>query len=145
MAETDENPVTEANVEAKIRAYAEDESYEVVTICGSMRFYPEMLIAASKLTLEGAIVLLPLVVKDGEMTAAQKKHQHEIEQALPDGINLRIFLDAMHRFKIDMAHRIVVVTNYQHYIGDSTKAEIAYAVERAKNITFDTYPVRTDR
>lgn len=145
MPETPENPIPLHLVEPKIRALHEDTEYETVTICGSMEMYPEMLLAAQELTLQGAIVLLPFVVKDSDMSTGQRARQHEVERALPDGIDLHIFLDAMHREKIDRADRVVVVTNYQNYIGDSTRAEVTYAIEAGKDITFMKYPKSIDR
>jgi hypothetical protein len=141
MPETIENPIPQHMVESKIREYQSDRPWPVVCICGSMRFYNEMLISAERLTLHGHIVLMPQVRKDAAMSAGNKGVQRDIAQALPDGIDLAIFLDAMHREKIDMAERVLVVTNLQQYLGDSTKAEVMYAIEHGKDISFDRYPV----
>lgn len=127
------------SIESRIARYQIASPNPIVCICGSMKFFTEMVRTAHRLTLEGNIVLMPLVRKDVDLTDDEKSQQHLLEQSLPDGINLHIMLDAMHRNKIDMSDKIVVVTNMQHYIGDSTKAEIAYAASRAVDIEFDTY------
>lgn len=44
-------------------------------------------------------------------------------------------LDDMHKRKIDMSDSIFV-TNVGGYIGDSTKAEIAYAVEHGNELEY---------
>lgn len=44
-------------------------------------------------------------------------------------------LDDMHKRKIDMADEIFVI-NVGDYIGDSTRAEIAYAKEHGKRVRF---------
>jgi hypothetical protein len=79
----------------------------IVCICGSARFVAEMRGASRDLTLRG-IVLAPAEM-DGDVSADQKAH-----------------LDALHRHKIDLADRVLVV-NPGGYIGASTAAEIAYA------------------
>jgi hypothetical protein len=84
-------------------------SYPVVTICGSMKFYQEMLITAEEWTRNGYIVLMPFSVKAAG-------------QLGPDGA----MLDDMHRRKIDMCGRVVVVMR-GWYMGDSTHGEVAYA------------------
>ena len=91
---------------------------DVVTICGSMRFYDDMLTVAARETIGGAIVLMPHAViapddQDGEVKTA---------------------LDALHRKKIDMCSRVVVVTR-DGYVGTSTAGEIAYAESIGKPVT----------
>lgn len=105
-----------------------------------MRFYDWMFKVAERLTLDGNIVLMPFVRKDAVMTDDELARQHATEQALPDGINLSIMLDAMHRNKIDMCDEIVVCTNGAGYFGDSTREEIAYAAAQGKTIRFEKDP-----
>src|SRR5437764_11642300 len=69
----------------------------IVTICGSMRFYQEMLAHASKLTIEGVIVLMPFVASETGW--------------------IKSMLDELHRQKIAMSHAILVV-NPGGYIGE---------------------------
>jgi hypothetical protein len=89
--------------------------YPVTTICGSMRFYPEMLKLAERLTAEGQIVLMPFVTKGSAAADAA-------------------MLDEMHRRKIDMSDSIHVVTGAASYVGDSTRGEIDYARSAGKAV-----------
>jgi hypothetical protein len=83
----------------------------VVTICGSMRYFPEMLVAAKRLTEQGEIVLMPFVLKNAK-GADETTHP----------------LNELHKRKIDLSDSIFVVGQP----GDSTEAEIAYARQRGK-------------
>lgn len=87
---------------------SEVKQWEVVTICGSMRFYEDMLNLATVFTTEGFLVYMPFSVKGGN-----EKHN--------------TMLDQMHREKIRLSSRIAVVTNRQWYIGQSTRGEMEYA------------------
>ena len=93
---------------------------DVVTICGSMRYYGKMLQAATRLTIDGKIVLMPFVtvplVTDEQREAKQK-------------------LDELHKRKIDLSESIVVVGLH---IGDSTSSEIAYAKENDVRVLYWT-------
>lgn len=92
--------------------YVPPREFRVATICGSMRFYDRMLKVAERLTAEGVVVLMPFV------TVA----------AVDQGDEFKAALDRMHRQKIDMSDRVVVVTDPEtRYVGDSTRSEIDYA------------------
>ncbi|MFB9618854.1 hypothetical protein [Brooklawnia cerclae] len=86
---------------------------EIVCVCGSTRFHTEQDEVNRILTLHGAIVLgCGVFGHDGDpITDADKQR-----------------LDDLHKRKIDMADRVVVVAP-GGYIGESTKSEIAYAGE----------------
>lgn len=73
------------------------------------------------LTFSGAIVVAP-----GEVDGAISDEQKSV-------------LDALHRRKIDLADRVLVV-NPGGYVGESTSAEIAYARSTGKPVSF-TDPV----
>jgi hypothetical protein len=91
----------------------------VVTLCGSMRFADLMLRVAARETARGVIVLAPfVVVATGDQDSA-----------------LKAMLDDLHRRKIDMADRVVVVTDETGYWGASTAAEITYARRRGIPVT----------
>lgn len=96
------------------RVNSEPPEFPVVTICGSMRFYPLMLKEAERLTAQGCIVLLPFVTKGAAVDAAM--------------------LDKMHRVKMDMADRIVFVIGRYFYMGESTTAEWDYASSKNMNV-----------
>lgn len=90
---------------------------EIVCICGSARFVQEMRDANRDLALSGAIVLAP-----GELNGAPSEAQKAV-------------LDVLHLRKIDLADRILVI-NPGGYIGESTRAEIAYARAAGKPVSF---------
>lgn len=90
---------------------------EVVCLCGSARFMSRMRELSRELGLAGAIVLSPVDAETAP-TADQKAA-----------------LDALHRHKIDLADRVLVV-NPGGYVGESTHAEVAYAVASGTPVTF---------
>ncbi|WP_433724266.1 hypothetical protein ACQP2Y_02785 [Actinoplanes sp. CA-051413] len=90
---------------------------EIVCICGSIRFADEMRAANGELTLAGVIVVAP--GEAGESITSEQKAA----------------LDALHRRKIDLADRVLVV-NPGGYIGESTSREIAYAQATGKPVSF---------
>src|SRR6267154_3540879 len=99
--------------------------WPTVTICGSMRFYPQMLKVAERLTLEGRIVLMPFVRKDAFMEA-DTNHPGNVAEKL----------DALHKRKIDLSVGIAVVSDGSGYFGESTASEIAYAATYDKSIIY---------
>lgn len=102
--------------------------YDVVVLCGSMRFAEEMTeVAIEESVLRGSLVLKP----DCNM-----KHPHRLWSDPAKAEALKLRLDGQHRQKIRLADRVIVVG---HYIGDSTRAEIAYARSLGKPIRF-THP-----
>jgi hypothetical protein len=88
----------------------------IITICGSMKFFEQMLQAAADETAKGNIVLAPFSV-----VATQDQ-----------GSEFKAMLDKLHFEKIDMSESIVVVTNQHGYVGESTKAEMVYAAQNGK-------------
>lgn len=103
----------------------------IVTICGSMRFFEHMLTVAAEETAQGRIVLAPFSVVAPEDQAGE----------------LKTMLDELHLRKIDMAEWIVVVTNQDGYIGESTRREMTYALRAGKKVNvreFRTDPVVID-
>lgn len=96
---------------------------EIVCICGSTRFRAEIVAANRDLTLDGAIVLAPGVFgHDGDPITDEQKAA----------------LDELHRRKIDLADRVLVV-NPGGYIGHSTGLEIGYAMDTGKPVGY-TWP-----
>jgi hypothetical protein len=92
----------------------------IVCICGSGRFWNEILQAASDLTLKGNIVLQPNFNAKGERVIRPIDKDR---------------LDVLHLEKIDMAHEVFVV-NQNGYIGESTGNEIRHALKTGKRVTF---------
>lgn len=104
-------------------------SYPVITLCGSTRFKNEFYAAQKKLTLEGNIVIsVGLFGHSGD---------EEVWDGMDEGTlgKTKAMLDDMHKRKIDMADSIFVI-NVGGYIGESTKSEIAYALEHGKKVEY---------
>ena len=96
------------------------DKYNVITLCGSIRFKNEFMKVQEELTLDGNIVFTPNFFNNlkGEINAETKN-----------------MLDEMHRQKIDMSNEIYVI-NCGGYIGESTKSEIEYAKANGKKISY---------
>ena len=94
--------------------------YNIITLCGSIKFKEEFMKVQEKLTLDGNIVFTPNFFNN-----------------IKDEIDLKTkkMLDEMHRQKIDMSDEIYVI-NVGGYIGESTKAEIEYANAKCKKISY---------
>ena len=88
-------------------------TFDIVTICGSMRYFEEMIVLAQELTANGYIVLMPFVAKyaNGQPSTAQKE-----------------MLDDMHLAKMSLSNAIFVVGAHR---GESTKREILWAEDRS--------------
>lgn len=95
--------------------------YNVITLCGSVKFKEEFERIKEELTLAGNIVFTPNFfhsIKKEEINNETKK-----------------MLDKMHKQKIDMSDEIYVI-NVGGYIGESTKSEIEYAKTKNKKISY---------
>ncbi|MEU6284973.1 hypothetical protein [Streptomyces sp. NPDC047028] len=99
----------------------------VVVLCGSTRFMEEMVEANARETAAGRIVLAP---------GCDLKTPHPLwsDPAAVEALKPR--LDALHRAKIRAADEVLVVGDY---LGDSTRAEIAYAHQLGKTVRY-THP-----
>jgi hypothetical protein len=97
---------------------------DVVVLCGSMRFAEQMAEVAIEESVDGALVLKP----DCNM---KLPHRLWADPAIAD--ELKVQLDDQHRQKIRLADRVLVVGDY---VGDSTRAEIAYARSLGKPVEF---------
>ncbi|NEA81085.1 hypothetical protein G3I30_18805 [Actinospica acidiphila] len=99
----------------------------IVVICGSTRFMAEMAEADVRETEAGRIVVKPGV---------DMKSSHARQSEPAGAAALKARLDELHRAKIRLADEVLVVGGY---IGDSTRAEIAYARSLGKPVRF-THP-----
>ncbi|MFI7401075.1 hypothetical protein ACIBW9_11400 [Streptomyces sp. NPDC049541] len=99
----------------------------IVVICGSTRFMTEMTEADLRETKAGRIVVKP---------ACDMKSPHALWSDPVEAEALKRRLDDLHRAKIRLADEVLVVGEY---IGDSTRAEIAYARSLGKPVRF-THP-----
>jgi hypothetical protein len=103
---------------------------EIVCLSGSTRFKAEILAEAARLSLEGAIVVGPLVFGHVDMP--------DVDWST-DGTDVKRMLDELHFRKIDLCDRVVVVCP-GGYIGESTAREIEYAQLRNRRVDY-TEPV----
>ena len=104
-------------------------NYPVITLCGSTRFKDEFYEAQKKLTLAGNIVIsVGLFGHSGDEEAWDGMDEGTLGKT-------KAMLDDMHKRKIDMADSIFVI-NVGGYIGESTKSEIAYALEHGKKVEY---------
>lgn len=93
---------------------------EIVCLCGSTRFRAEFTQVNAELTAAGSIVLAPGVfAHDGD----------------PMTDSAKVVLDELHKRKIDMADRVLVL-NVGGYIGSSTRGEIDYALAHGKPVDY---------
>ncbi|MGQ4430756.1 MULTISPECIES: hypothetical protein [unclassified Streptomyces] len=99
----------------------------IVVICGSTRFMTEMNEADLRETKAGRIVVKP---------ACDMKSPHVLRSDPVEAEALKVRLGDLHRAKIRLADEALVVGDY---IGDSTRAEIAYARSLGKLVRF-THP-----
>ncbi|GAA3091556.1 hypothetical protein GCM10017562_73400 [Streptomyces roseofulvus] len=99
----------------------------IVVICGSTRFMSEMTEADVRETSAGKIVVKP---------GCDMKSPHALWSDPVEAEALKVRLDDLHRAKIRLADEVLVVGDY---IGDSTRAEIAYARSLGKPLRF-THP-----
>jgi hypothetical protein len=100
---------------------------EIVCICGSTRYMDLMAEYALRETAAGRIVVKPEV---------NMKADHPLWADPAEAESLKVALDDLHRAKIRLADRVLIVGPY---IGDSTRAEIAYARSIGKPVRF-THP-----
>ena len=98
-----------------------DNKYNVITLCGSIKFKNEFIKVQERLILEGNIVFTP-----NFFNSIKKKEINEKTKKM---------LDEMHRQKIDFSDEIYVI-NLDGYIGESTKSEIEYAKSKGKKISY---------
>lgn len=99
----------------------------IVCLCGSTRFKEEFLAQQKRLTLEGKIFL----------TVGFFGHVDEVKPTVEE----KLLLDELHLRKIDLADEILVI-NPGHYIGESTRREILYAITHDKIVrSLERFPL----
>jgi hypothetical protein len=104
-----------------------DSRPHVVCISGSMRFEDEMHLAAVEESLAGHIVVMPHV--------NMKRPLPVTLHALATSDTVKSALDVLHFDKIRLADEVLVVAR-DGYVGDSTRAEIAYAESIGKPVRY---------
>jgi hypothetical protein len=100
---------------------------EIVVLCGSTRFSEHFRATNLRETIEGRIVL---------SIGCDTKSDDELAAAgIVFGDVLKAQLDELHKRKIDLADRVIVL-NVDGYIGESTRSEIEYATKLGKPIHY---------
>jgi hypothetical protein len=97
---------------------------EIVVLCGSTAFMAEFAEANLQLTAAGAVVL---------SVGCDMKTAHPLWADPGEAEALKVRLDGLHRAKIRLASRVLVVGTR---IGTSTRREIAYARSLGKPVSF---------
>lgn len=97
---------------------------KIITVCGSLRFYKEMMEVTEYMELQGNCMLVPIY-----NPSKPSKDDFTEEEAK--------VLDQMHKKRIEMSDAILVI-NVDNYIGSSTKKEIDYASSLGKEIIYYT-------
>lgn len=93
---------------------------KIITICGSMKFQEQMIVAAEKLELEEQYIVIQCVYYDKNRILSSQE------------MNV---LSELHYRKIEISDAIYVV-NAGGYIGESTRKEIEYAYSLNKEVLF---------
>ncbi|NUK54949.1 hypothetical protein HRW14_32805 [Streptomyces lunaelactis] len=99
---------------------------KTVCLCGSTRFWAELAEANLRETAAGHMVLAP---------GCDMKKPHPLWADAQRADELKQQLDELHRWKIRASDEVLVV-NPGGYIGDSTRAEIAYAYNLGRPIRY---------
>ena len=94
----------------------------IITICGSLKYKPEMITIAQKMTFLGHCVITPIFPNSDK------------EKYTPEQIQK---LKYAHLQKIEISDAILVV-NVNNYIGESTQSEIEFAKEHNKRVLYYT-------
>ena len=95
---------------------------KIITVCGSLKFYKEMMEITEKMELQGNCMLVPIYNPN-----KTNKDDFTKEEAA--------ILDKMHKERIKLSDAILVV-NIDGYIGSSTKSEIEFAKSLHKEIIY---------
>ena len=95
---------------------------KIITVCGSLKFYKEMMDITEKMELQGNCMLVPIY-----NPSKSSKDDFTEEEVL--------MLDKMHKERIKLSDAILVV-NVNDYIGSSTKSEIEYALKNNKVVKY---------
>ena len=94
----------------------------IITICGSLKYKPEMITIAQKMTFLGHCVITPIFPNSDK------------EKYTPEQIQK---LKYAHLQKIEISDAILVV-NVNNYLGESTRLEIEFAKQHNKQVLYYT-------
>lgn len=105
---------------------------EVICLCGSTRFADWHTVRRWELERTGQAICLMINYLPGWYTAQQQWDGHD---HFGEAAGVKDALDMLHLHKIDLADRVEVIALGGYY-GDSTAAEIAYAKNHGKPVSF---------
>jgi len=88
---------------------------KIICLCGSIRFKKTFMLQYERLSMTGAICLLPVFTQASE--------------------EVSLLLDELHKEKIKICDEIFVV-NPNNYIGEGLKRELEYAQKLKKSISY---------
>jgi len=111
----------------KVKDNSWTEIPKIVCFCGSTRFANTFMIERWKLEKQGIITLGINILPTGYFTESD---HHGAEQ---EGV--KDILDELHKSKIDISDEVVIL-NVDGYIGESTRAELDYAISKGKKIIY---------
>ena len=97
----------------------------IITLCGSVRF-KELFEEANRLLTRADWIVL---------TVAEFDHAMLHDSTNNEGMLLKTQLDMLHRSKIDISQAVLVLDK-DGYVGDSTRGEIAHAIDEMKLVYF---------
>ena len=100
----------------------------IVCLCGSTRFWRLFQQAGLRETMAGRIVL-----SIGAASGTDDEHFGNLPKAEYDRI--KTMLDDLHLRKIDLCDEVLIL-DQDHYIGESTARELAYAQVLGKKIRY---------
>jgi hypothetical protein len=99
---------------------------EIVCLCGSTRYVPVFNRVRRDLARQGVIVL-GIDIAEPQAVADDPQHADPAVKAT---------LDQLHMRQIDLADRVLVVSDESGYFGESTRAEIAYALAHGVRVDY---------
>lgn len=105
-----------------------EERPQIVCLCGSTRFVPEMAVISWALERDEGVLVLGLHLLPAGYDGSDAAPDHMAEAA-----GKKEHFDELHLRKIDLADRILVC-NVGGYIGESTRNEIRYARRTGKPV-----------
>jgi hypothetical protein len=98
----------------------------IACLCGSTRFV-DVFNRYRKILTEAGEIVLSIEVVTTQARGVDPQHCD------PD---LKARLDELHKRKIDLADRVLVVSDETGYFGESTQGEIRYALEHGKPVKY---------
>lgn len=107
------------------------EKPKIVTLCGSSRFVEIMAVCAWMIERDEHAIAMGLHL------LPEWYCREEIPDHLAEHEGCAEAMDRLHLAKIDISDEIFVV-NVQHYVGDSTRREVEYAMDKGKKIRWFT-------